>query len=244
MSGALGFLAATVGLALGGFDPAPALIASIFLGTHSGGSGDAAGRDDARARSAVLAFGAALIGGTAAWGILLTALFGPALSSVHWLHLLRLGAWAAGIEATAAVAVLAWAWWAWRRRARPREERRRPVRGPAGLMLVAVGFVAIVTTDVPFIVQIAMGSEQPGWLMVVGHVLWAAVSQLPLLVLCVAVAVGRHHAAARAVGKVWERVRPVTARVLPLAGAAVGLLMLADAADFFVTGQFLINPTP
>ncbi|MDN5640955.1 MAG: hypothetical protein L0I17_09335, partial [Actinomycetia bacterium] len=68
------YLAACAGLALGGFDPGPLLIAAVFMAARTT-------PDAARAvRRSVFDFGAVLIGGTIAWGVALSLVFGKSLA--------------------------------------------------------------------------------------------------------------------------------------------------------------------
>ncbi|MFK0729325.1 MULTISPECIES: hypothetical protein [Rothia] len=228
------YLAACAGLALGGFDPGPLLIAAVFMAARTA-------PDAARAvRRSVFGFGAVLIGGTIAWGIALSLVFGKSLADIPWGHWLRAGAGAAGVELLLGLVALGWAGWAWRRRNRPPRPERN--RSSWGLLAVAVGFVAIVTTDPPFIVAVGLSGDQPLWAVIAGQIIWAVVSQAPLFVLCLAVLANRHRAVARTVGGWWERFRPVLNVLLPLGVGLLGLVLISDAAEYFALGRFLIDP--
>lgn len=229
------FLGSCLALGLGGFDPAPLLIAAVFMASRPDADAHAA----REARRGTLVFGLVLIGGTALWGTVLSRLFGSALAEVPWGAILRGGAWAAGAEALLGAAALVWAVLRWRARNRPAQpEKDHSLRG---LVLVALGFVAIVTSDVPFVVAVGLSGHQPLWAVVLGQVLWAVVSQAPLFLLCLAVLAHRHRAMARVVGGWWEAIRPGVRLAVPVLLAVLGLLLLLDAADFLVTGQFLVH---
>lgn len=233
---ALAFLGTCVVLALGGFDPAPLLIAAVYMAARPAHTPEAS----RSVRRTVFAFGTLLIGGTVVWGVTLSLLFGQSMAQVHWEKFLRAGAWAAGVELAAGLAALGYAAWRWRRRHEPPQEEKN--HGPWGLMAVALGFVALVTTDPPFIVAIGLSGSQPLWAVIVGHVLWAVVSQLPLFVLCLAVLANKHRKVAEVVGGWWARIRPLVNVLIPLGLALVGALLVLDAAEFFVLGRFMIAP--
>ncbi|MCG2623327.1 hypothetical protein LVY72_15625 [Arthrobacter sp. I2-34] len=220
---ALQYLSVVVLTALGGFDPAPALIAAAAL---------AAGFR----RRHVLGFAALLIGGTAAWGLVLTVIGGARLGRVDWHALARGGAVAAWVEL--ALGLGGWALYRALRRRRP--ESSREVRSPWGLYATAAGFVAIVVFDLPFDVMVVASAGQPPVLAVPGWVAWAALSQAPLTLLGVAVAAGRHRSAVARLNRIWSRFAPVAGTVATACLAVAALVLLADAAQFLVRGHFLV----
>lgn len=225
------------GLGLGGFDPAPALIAGVYMATRSSASGFTPGKT----RRDVLLFGSLLILGTALWGALLSSLFGERLAEVPWHSLLRAGAWAAGIEIALAVGGLVFAWFRWIHRADPPKDTENQNRSLAGLLVVALGFIALVTTDVPYVVMIGLSSHHPAWVVVPAFLSWAIISQVPLFILCVAVLFNRQSKVAQWIGKAWSAARRWVRTAIPLAIAVVCLLLLADAAEFFLVGRFLVG---
>lgn len=229
------FLAASSGLGVGGFDPAPALIAAVFMAARPSETPEQA----RGVRRDVLLFGTVLIVGTVLWGVGLSLLVGERLANVPWYGLLRAGGWAAGVELLLAIAGFCAAGYKWvHRNDPPREEK---ARNRAGLMLVALGFVAIVTADVPFIVTIGLSSHQPVWAMIPAFIVWAVVSQFPLFVLCIAVLVNKHRKVSRVIGRAWDSLRTWVRWAVPVGLASVSVLLLLDAARFFLLGRFLIG---
>jgi hypothetical protein len=231
------FIASAGALGLGGLDPAPPLIAAVYMASRPASSPHAA----RRVRRAVLVFGIVLIGGTALWGIALSLLVGERLDAIPWGHLLRAGAVVAWLEVAAALAGLVYAGYRWRRRDREPEAERD--RSFAGLLLVAVGFVALVTSDPPFVLATGLSGHQPLWAVVAGMLLWTLVSQAPLALLCGAVMANQHRRAARLIGRAWTAARRWVNLILPLGVAAVCVLMLLDAGKYLLLGRFLIDPS-
>lgn len=211
--------------ALGGFDPAPALIAAAAL---------AAGIR----RRHVLIFAALLLGGTALWGLVLSLTGGARLGRVDWHALARDGAVAAWVEL--ALGLVAGGWALYRLLRRPRPESAREVRSPWGLYATAAGFVAIVVFDLPFDVMVVASAAQPLFLTVPGWAAWAALSQAPLTILCAAAALGRHTAAAARMQSLWARLAPVAGTVATACLTAAALVLVADAAQFLARGRFLV----
>lgn len=233
----LQFFGVASGLGIGGFDPAPALIAAVYMAARS----SAPGRGPAKARRDVLLFGAVLILGTALWGILLSRLLGEHLAEIPWHSLLRAGAWAAGAEVIVAAVGLGYAGYRWAHRNDPPEEKDQKNRSLTGLLVVALGFVALVTADVPFVVTIGLSSHHPPWIVVPAFIVWAIISQVPLFILCVAVLFNRHGRVAEWIGAAWSAARRWIRIAIPLAIAAVCVLLLADAARYFLVGRFLVG---
>lgn len=229
------FTAAAAGLGIGGFDPAPALIAAVFMAARPSGTPPAI----RTVRRDVLWFGLLLIGGTAAWGIGLSRLLGERLAGVPWHGLLRAGGWAAGIELAVAVLGLCFAGYRWAHRSDPPQEEK--ARSRAGLMLVAVGFVALVTADMPFVITIGLSSHQPLWAVVPAFIMWAIISQVPLFILCVAVLFNKHRRVSSVIGRAWGSLRRWVRIAVPIGIASASLLLLIDSARFFVLGHFLIG---
>lgn len=229
------FMAAASGLGIGGFDPAPAMIAAVFMAAHTSGT-----PENARAvRRHVLLFGLLLIGGTVVWGVGLSTLVGEHLADVPWHNLLRSGSWAAGIELVIAVLGLGFAAHRWAHRLDPPQEEKK--RNAAGLMLVALGFVGLVTADLPFVVAIGLSSHQPLWAVIPAFVAWAIISQIPLFVLCIAVLLNKHQAVSGVIGRAWTALRTWVRPAIPIGIAGVCILLALDAARFFLLGRFLIG---
>ena len=225
-----GLLATALGLAIAGIDPAGAVIAIAALARG------VAGR-------AVIGFAAVVVIGTAALGTALSLLVGQELARVDWGGLLG-GDPAAVVELVVAFVLLGWA--ALRLRqpaARPKRPRPRRNTGEAGLVGVAVLFAASAVIDPTFVgLVVVPGRDEPVAGVVLAHTLWITVSQLPLIVLTVAVALGAHERLVATVGRLWTRIAPAARIALTVTLVLVGLLVAADALKQLITGRFLIAP--
>lgn len=222
---ALHYLFTVLPLSLGGLDPAPALIAAVFLTNPV----------VRKPRASVLTFGAVLIGGTAVWGLVLSKVVGERIRDIPWHEVLRVllhsGLWTVALKLALAAGLLVYAVISFRKRGRQKQEKSRTA---AGLLVVALGFVALVTSDVPFVATVALSSHQPFGVQILGLGLWAIISQVPLFALCVAVALGKHGAFARWLEKVWTRVRPVIGALIPAACTLIALGLIVDVAVHLV----------
>lgn len=240
-----GFLGLMSSLALGGFDPAPALIAGVFLaaGAHSAAS-------FSTRRHHVLLFATALIGGTALWGVVLALTVGSQIAAVDFggiIHAaLNAGWWTILGKALIAIVVAGVGWNYWRRKKKAKnpasgevdaraaveqaekDKTKKQTKGLRGLMLTALFFVAIVTTDVPFLAGAIAAGSQPLWANVVGNLLWAIISQLPLVVLCVALAFGRAQAFSEWLQRWWDKVKRWFHGIIPTACALISLSIIID----------------
>ncbi|MDO5619022.1 hypothetical protein [Kocuria sp.] len=223
------FFLATAAAGLAGFDPAPFLIALGALGAG------------ARRRS-ILTFTTVLVGGTAVWGLLLSSLLGPRIRDVHWLHLARSGNVAAWIMLALGTVLLAWGVLrllrAHRLRRRPQSHKiqdtpegsnPKEAKKSRGLTVIALGFVAVVAGDPAFDVQVVQAGSAPLPLSAAGWVLWAALSQFPLVILTVAVAAGRYRRLAQIMRAGWLRAAPAVNALATALILAAGLLLAVDA---------------
>ena len=222
-----GLLATALGLALAGLDPAGALIAVAALAAGS------------RPRL-VLAFGGVVLLGTAALGACLSLTLGRRLGDVDWSVLVPDGNAGAGLELAVGVAILVWALLRLRR-ADVSAPKPHQQRSGARLLAVGVVFAAAAALDPTFVgLVVVAGRGEPWWQVVIAHLLWATVSQLPLTAILVAVATGRHVRLTAWFQGWWARMRP-TARWL-LTGVLVlaGAFLVLDATWLFATGEFLV----
>ncbi|MGO3796443.1 MAG: hypothetical protein ACTJGR_04885 [Pauljensenia sp.] len=201
-----------------GFDPGPMIISvgALSLGAR---------------RRNILLFATALVLGTTAWGVALTLVAGPAIRHVHWLALAEspLGL---GVAAVAAGVLLVWGILTLRRRLTPRgpggdpDRARQETRtashiaaGPLPLLLVALFFVAIVLSDPPFPAGVVLSSHRPVPEVVLGFLVWALVSQSPLVLLAGALVTGLGERFIALTRRAMTRIAPVA--TLAAAGAAV-----------------------
>ncbi|NKE10274.1 MULTISPECIES: hypothetical protein [Kocuria] len=231
------FLPASAAAGLAGFDPATFLIALGALGAG------------VRRRS-VLTFTGIVVGGTALWGLLLSGVLGPRIRDVHWLHLARSGDLAAWIELALAAVILAWGLLRLRK-----SHRRRRARGQLpqetseteggmnrGLAVIGLGFVAVVVGDPAFDVQVVQAGHAPLALNVAGWLIWAALSQFPLVILAAAVGLGRYRRLAEIMRAGWLRAAPTASALATALILAAALVLAVDALDRLLFGHFLWNP--
>ncbi|MEF3121783.1 hypothetical protein [Kocuria flava] len=212
--------------AVGGFDPTSALVAIAALGAGV-------------PRRHVVGFVVLLVGGTAGWGVALTVLGGEHLAALDWHALVRGGVVSAWLQLLLGALLGGWA--LWRARRAPRAGRPRRVRSPAGLYAAAVGYVAIVVLDLSFDVLVRASAAQPLTVVVPGWLVWAVLTQAPLVVLGTAVALDRHTRVATAMSRLWRRLAPAAGTLVTACLGVAGLVLAADGAEFLVRGRFLLG---
>ena len=222
---------AALGLGLAGLDPAGALIATAAL---------AAG---ARDRS-VVAFGVLVLLGTAVFGTVLSLTLGARLAGVDWASLLPTGRGGAVLEIVVGVGLLAWAVVRLARRTARAPKPRRIRGGTAGLLGTGVLFVLSAALDPTYVALVVLaGRGEPVYAVAAAHLIWALVSQSPLLLLLLAVLRGGHERAVQRFGAWWQRARPVARRIVTGALVLVGGVLVLDGIWWFATGGFLL-PEP
>lgn len=219
---------AALGLGLAGLDPAGALMAVATL---------AAGAQ----RRTVLGFGLTVLGGSAALGVTLSLTLGVRLRSVDLLGLLPRGGLGALLEVVLGFGLLGWAWWRQRRSTMPGAERLGRSRlGP--VLGLGVAYAALSLTDPTFAGMVVLaGRGQPVVDVVTAHLVWSLASQLPLVVLLVAVLAGAHGGAVTWFQRWWARVGPALRRGVTALALIVGVLLVADAGLFAATGRFWVS---
>lgn len=226
-----GLLVTALGLGLAGLDPAGALIAVAAL---------AAG-----ARTpAVLLYGAVAIVGTALLGTVLSLTLGSRLAGVDWTALIPGGRGGALLELGVGLALLIWAALRLLRREVRAPKPRRGRTGSAGLVAVGALFALSAALDPTFVALVVLAGRGQGLLAVaLAHVLWAVLSQAPLVLVLAAAAGGRHQRVVERFGGWWQRVQPRVRRLVTGALVLVGVVLLLDATWWFATGSFLL-PDP
>lgn len=127
--------------------------------------------------------------------------------------------------------------------ARPKRPRPNKGTSEAGLVGVAVVFAASAVIDPTFVgLVVVAGRDEPVAGVVLAHALWITISQLPLVVLALGVAVGAHTRLVAAFERFWIRIAPAARVALTVSLAVAGLLLAADALTQLTTGRFLIAP--
>lgn len=225
-------LLTALGLGLAGIDPAGLLLALAALTAGT------------RERT-VLAFTATVVVGTALLGSLLSLTVGQQLQDGDWVALLPPDWLGALIEAALAAVLLVWVGVRLRR---PQARPPRPAkRGRTGTGLLAAGllFAASAPLDPTFVGLVVLaGRDESAVSVGLAHLLWITVSQLPLVVLAVAILLRRHDRAVAWLRDVTPRVRPTLARLGTAALAVAGLVMAVDVGWWVATGHFLLpDPT-
>lgn len=219
--------AALTGLA--GFDPAPSLIALVSL---------AAGTR----RRTVGFFILVLVLGTATWGIIASAVLGPLLTGIDWWRLARSGTIAALIELVIGAALISWRIL---RRLGPAAPEPVPSessdrRAGSGLLLVALGFIAVVMGDPAFDVQVVAAARLPWPEAIAGWLVWSVCSQILLIPVVILLAFPRDRVDLGKLAEIGAHIRRRSSRVVTPLIVTIGLLLMVDAGKRLLTGTFLI----
>ena len=218
-------------LGLAGLDPTAALIAVAAMVAGA-------------TRRAIAAFGLTVMIGAPLFGSILSLTVGTRLVAVDWWVLVPRGRVGAIVMLAIGVVLLGAGIL---RLVRPTSEHPHPrtVRVGTLAMLGAGGaYVASLLIDPTFIaVTVLAGRSSNPAEAILMQTTWALISQLPLLVLLVAVArVGQRRAVTQFQGW-WSRAKPVVRKVVTAALLSVGLLFVLDASWWFGAGHFLL-PEP
>lgn len=213
---------------LGGFDPIPVLVLVAALGAGI------------RRRDVVAAAGI-LIGGTALLGFGLTEALGPALRHVGWHHVLRGGPLAAGLELAVGLALSAYLGWRAGHRDPPSDDPSRRATSASGLFLGTLVWVAIVVADPAFDVHVVAAAGEPWPVGLAGWLAWAAISQFPVVLLAAGIAGGLEERVMAWLRRALSQWRPVLWWSVTILVGLAAALALADAASFFLRGQFLVR---
>lgn len=220
------YLAEMAGLGMVGFDPLGAIIMLAFI---AGGS----------------RFFHTLVFTLVNWlvTVLVAVVVGLAFTAVaatlrSWAAAVPLWVWALA-EVLAAAGLLVWA--IVRLRRGPGAPSQREPR-PASVWtvgLVSAGFALAAFVDPGYSGAIVVSATHPIWETTIGMTLWFALTQSPLIVLCVAAGVGKTAAAGAWLQKMIGRMRrPISYGITALIIAVV-VLLAADALLLSLTGRFL-----
>lgn len=222
-------LIATIGLGIAGLDPIGALIA---IGALSRGTRD----------RTVVAYGLVMIAVTVALGIVLSLTVGARLANIDWSFLdSGYQFWAIG-EAIAGVALLVWGI---RRILHPAGDASTPRdREPNAYALLGLGVVYGLSAVLdPTFVALVVLAGRDGTLLEAGlaHLLWILISQAPMVIVIVAIAMGKHEPVISWFQSWWQRMRPIMAHIGTGLALLAGFVLLVDAGWWFVTDEFLIQ---
>lgn len=225
----LELLIATIGLGIAGIDPVGALIA---IGALSNG---------ARERNVVI-YGFIMIIVTVVLGVVLSLVFGPRIAEIDW-SFLNSGDrfWAIG-ETIAGAVLLAWGI---RRVLHPATDQPAPKsRGISLYTLSGVGVLYGLTSVLdPTFVSLVVVAGRDGAPLNVGlaHLLWILISQLPMVIVIVAILAGKHQTVIGRFQSWWGKYRPVVSSIGTAALLLAALFLLADAGWWLATGEFLVD---
>lgn len=234
------YFSLVVPLGLAGFDPAPLFVALYYLAKH----GDHAGR------RTVLGFGLLILLGTVAWGLLLSLVFGDFISHLPWheiLHaILNAGIWTVLGKLFIAIALLIFGVLRLRKvRARgantPEAEKPAKNRSASGLVVFALVFILVITTDVAFAAYVAASSSQPVWAQSLGLVGWSVISQFPLVFFLLALVAGKEAVFSRGLSFIRKRFGALISYAIPVACIALGMAFVLDVVLFPFT-RFALLP--
>ncbi|WP_020384994.1 hypothetical protein [Kribbella catacumbae] len=225
-------LVAALGLGIAGLDPAGALIA---VGALSIG---------ARERDVML-YAVVSILGTAVLGTVLSLTVGQQLRTIRWASLLPPDRLAALFELLIAVGLSCWAV------ARVRRPGAHPPKPPGGtrtgtaaLLGLGILWAAAAVLDPTYVGLVVLAGRQESIVTVAAaHLLWILISQVPLVLVAIAIARGRHERTVALFNHTWSRVRPVAAWLGTGALFLAAAVFAADALWWFASERFLI-PIP
>lgn len=226
----LNYLGLSFPLGIAGLDPAPALIAALYLAHNSG----------RRGRRDIHLFGLALILGTAAWGLLLTALVGEKIQRIPWLDiihwLLHAGWITVALKVVAGLALVGYGIYAWRKKNKPKPEEDQE-KSAKGLAVFVIVFIAIVTTDVPFAAYIGISGDKPFWAQVLAFLLWSIIALMPLPPLLLAMLADKDRRFIDVLHRIQQKISPIFAWGVPVICLLLGFSLLLDVV---VVGLFAL----
>lgn len=229
-------------LGLAGFDPAPVLLAALFLTRHP----------DPAGRRTVAWFCALIVGGTALWGVFLSRLFGEQIQRIPWHSMwhwvLHAGAITVAIKLVLAFALLGYGMYALIKKTRRGAEERaensvksesKKAGSRRALLLFGVSFILVITTDIPFAAFVGVSGHQPLWAQVLGMLGWSLISQLPLLALLFAMVTGRDRWFTQLLQRAQARISGVLSAGIPLLCFIFAAALLSDVLLFPLVHLFI-----
>lgn len=226
-------LGAALLIGLAGIDPTAALLAVAALVAGA-------------TTRALTAFGLTVMIGAPVFGALLSFTVAARLAAVDWRVLVPQGRIGAVLGLVVGIALLTTGIIRLVRRRPPPRPTTRPARRVGTLALVGAGaaYVGSLLIDPTFVaVTVLAGRSREPLVVIAMQLVWALLSQLPLLLLLLAVSrVGRQ----RAIDwfqSGWARLQPALRLLVTAALLLAGLLLVLDAGWWFASGHFLL-PDP
>lgn len=187
-------------------------------------------------------YGVIMIAVTVALGVALSLLVGPRIANIDW-SFLDAGdpVWAIG-EAIAGIVLLVWGIRRLRRPASEDTSRKSHGGGLYALSGLGVLYGASSILDPTFVALVVVAGREGNFLHVsLAHLLWILISQAPLVVVLVAIMMGRQQTIIGRLQAWWQKIRPVMSRVGTGLALLAAVVLLADAGWWFFTGNFLIE---
>ena len=213
------YLGLSFPLGLAGLDPAPALIAALYLAHRPGRRRD------------VYLFGLIITVGTAVWGLLLTALAGTKIQHIPWteiIHWLLNAGWITLLlKAAIGLCLVGYALYARKNRKSPRLKETKE-KSTRGLFFFVLAFLALVTTDIPFAAYIGLSGNQPFWAQVLAFTSWSLIALMPLPPLLLAMAFGQDRWFIGILEKLQQKIKPLITWGIPALCLLLGCSLLLD----------------
>jgi hypothetical protein len=227
----LELLTASALLGIAGIDPLGALIGIRAL---------AAGTSD----RVVVAYVAAMVVVTTLLGTVLSLTVGSRMSEIDWSFLdSGYGWWATG-EVLAGALLLVWAIRRVFRTSSDDGSKAPYGKARHGMALVGAGVVfGLGAVLDPTFVSLVVLAGRDGALVdaVIGHFLWITISQLPAVLVGIAILSGRHTAFVARFQGWWQRISPVLSGVGTVIAVILAVILLLDGVWWFSTGDFLTD---
>ncbi|HEY5980791.1 MAG TPA: hypothetical protein VIT41_14290 [Microlunatus sp.] len=225
-------LGAALVIGVAGLDPTAALlaVAALVAGATS---------------RALTAFAVTVMVGAPLFGTVLSLTVAARLAALDWRVLVPQGRIAAVVGLAVGVALLSVGILRLVRPPTQPSAAEKPHRvGTLALVGAGAAYVGSLLIDPTFIaITVLAGRSQVPLEVVMMQSIWVLVSQLPLLVLLVAVHRFGQQRAVETFQAWWSRAQPSLRLVVTVALLGVGLLLVVDALWWFTSGHFLL-PAP
>lgn len=119
------------------------------------------------------------------------------------------------------------------------EQPRKHLGSPITLIGVGLLFGITAPTDPTFVgLSYLVGRTESLFAIIAAHSTWILISQLPLTILIIAVAMNKHHAVTRRIQAVWNKVSPVFTHTITGLVSAAGAFLLIEVGWWATSGQW------